>query len=1174
MAIEFGKTWWGEHWLRSLENVDYNNRLPRGASYARRGNVVSVKIKENEMQARVKGSRATPYRVTVIVPPFFEEEVEQLIDQIATKPALISKLLNRELDPAILTIAEEVGLRVFPRQWTDFKMQCSCPDWAVPCKHLAAVIYMISREIDNNPFLVFEMHRVNLIGELKKRGIFVEEQKKNGISSLHSLWAPQGKKLIAPDEERAYERVDFSQLHPIAEPLVQLLPDAPPFYPDGNFREIYALQFLRLAKEAGRLLNKRLDFEALFPSTNDGEMISHHTRLAFTLDRNDEASVLMGNGTMDSVITLPDLFPQLFRLNPDYLPDYQPSVAAAHKLLFAAIHLVANGNIVPQIIQLENGRAMVRWLPAMIDEQVRTLMHRLEEILPDGLLQTAYRSRQSVKMRPIGNQAVELLSLFISTLVRAASKPSKGDLIADLFFKGKSHDFSGVGEKGITGGIKVWLDRYHLTEETYKPVITVSETDNDDFEVTLLVENREQPDTIPLPLSTILNEEAYAHRRYRILQSISLLTPFIRGLDTHINLGGSHPIRFSRGEFSPFLMEILPAIRLLNIKILLPKSLQHLLRPKVSLLLKRKLDQAGFVNIDDLLAFDWRVAVGDTLLSPEEFQQLLKNASGLIRFKERYIYVNEAEIEKLNRVFASNKPLNAYQLFQTALSEEYEGAPVELTDEVRQMMKELTSVEEIPLPEGLNARLRPYQHRGFSWMYRNSRIGFGSIIADDMGLGKTVQVISILLKLKEEKAINDKQKALVVVPTGLLTNWQAEIARFAPSLSTHIYHGTARDLKLFDADVMLTTYGVARGDSDLLRKQKWQVMVIDEAQNIKNHDAAQSKAIKSIPANIRIAMSGTPVENRLSEFWSIMDFTNKGYLGSDKWFREEFATPIQLFNDEQVVQRFRKITSPFMMRRMKTDKSIISDLPDKVEQNQFALLTRQQAALYEQTMQAAMNEIEGYSDSDDSQTLFKRQGLVLQMILALKQICNHPALFLKNGNWDPALSGKVQLLFELLDSMNDAGEKVLIFTQFREMGAMLEKMIAGHLGDRPLFYHGGCSITQRREMVERFQTNRADKVFILSLKAAGTGLNLTAASQVVHFDLWWNPAVENQATDRAYRIGQKKNVMVHRMITKNSFEEKIDEMIQRKKQLADMTVSTGENWIGKLSNKELREIFG
>ena len=1174
MATDFGKTWWGGHWLRSLENVDYNNRLPRGASYARRGNVLSVKIKENEMQARVRGSRATPYRVTLIVPPFFEEEVQQLIDRIATRPALISKLLNRELDPEILTIAEEAGLRVFPRQWTDFKMQCSCPDWAVPCKHLAAVIYMISREIDNNPFLVFGMHRVDLLAELKKRGIFVAEPKKNDIPSLHSLWMPPGRKVSKMDEELAYERVDFSQLRQIAEPLVQLLPDAPPFYPGGNFREIYAQQFLRLAKEAGRLLNKRLHFEALFPLPDDQEMISHHTRMTFTLDRNNESRVTTEKEGVTGETSLPCLLPLLFQLHPDYLTDYQPSVAAAHKLLFAAIHLLANGNIIPQIVQLEKGEAMVRWIPATIDEEVRALIDRLAAILPAGLLQTQYRSRQGVKMRPIANQGVELLSLFLSTLVRAASKPSKGDLFEDLFFKGRSHDFAGVGEKGVTGGIKVWLDRYYLTEGTYKPVITVNETLTDDFAVTLHVENRDEPDAIPLPLSTILHEEAYAHRRFSILQSIALLTPFVRDLDKHINEGGTDPIRFSREQFSPFLMDILPAIRLLNIRILLPRSLQQLLRPKVSLLLKRKSDQTGFLHIDDLLAFDWRVALGDTLLSPREFQELLKNASGLIRFKEHYIYVDEAEIEKLNRVFASNKPLNAFQLFQTALSEEYEGAPVELTDEVRQMMAELTSVEEIPLPEGLNAQLRPYQHRGYSWMYRNSRIGFGSIIADDMGLGKTLQVITILLKLKEEKAINRKQKALVVVPTGLLTNWQAEIARFAPSLSTHIHHGTARDLKLFDADVMLTTYGVTRSDSDLLRKQKWQVMVIDEAQNIKNQDAAQSKAIKSIPAHIRIAMSGTPVENRLSEFWSIMDYTNRGYLGSNSWFREEYASPIQLFNDEQVVQRFRRITSPFMMRRMKTDKSIISDLPDKVEQNQLALLTRQQAALYEQTMQAAMNEIEGYSENGDSQTLFKRQGLVLQMILALKQICNHPAQFLKNGNCDPSLSGKVQLLYELLDSITAAGEKVLIFTQFREMGAMLEKMIAAHLGDKPLFYHGGCSIAQRQEMVERFQSNRADKVFILSLRAAGTGLNLTAASQVIHFDLWWNPAVENQATDRAFRIGQKKNVMVHRMITKNSFEEKIDEMIQRKKQLADMTVATGENWIGKLSNRELREIFG
>ena len=587
--------------------------------------------------------------------------------------------------------------------------------------------------------------------------------------------------------------------------------------------------------------------------------------------------------------------------------------------------------------------------------------------------------------------------------------------------------------------------------------------------------------------------------------------------------------------------------------------------------LKKNTVSQGFIRLEQLLSFDWQVAIGDTLISPKEFDKLMKNANRLFKFKENYIYVSDAEVEKLHKFFTEDKQLNSYQLLQTALSEEYEGAPVLLTDEVQDLIRELTSKEDIPLPQGLNAQLRPYQQRGYSWMYRNSRIGFGSILADDMGLGKTLQVISILLKFKEEKAINDKYKALVIVPTGLLTNWQAEIEKFAPSVSSHIFHGSNRDYKLFDADVMLTTYGVLRSDADLLKKQKWQVMIIDEAQNIKNHDTVQSKAVKSIPSNIRIAMSGTPVENRLTEFWSIMDFANKGYLGTVKSFKTDYAEPIQVFNDEQVVAKFRKITSPFMMRRMKSDKSIISDLPDKIEQNQFALLSGSQAALYEKTMRVAMDEIEGYSDD---QSLFKRQGLVLQMILALKQICNHPTNFLKNGKFDPLLSGKTELLFELLDSIVESGEKVLIFTQFREMGDLLERFITERFGEKPMFYHGGCNVNQRQDMVERFQNNRADKIFILSLKAAGTGLNLTAATHVIHYDLWWNPAVENQATDRAYRIGQKKNVMVHRMIAKNTFEERIDDMIQKKKHLADMTVATGENWIGKLSNKELREIFG
>ena len=622
------------------------------------------------------------------------------------------------------------------------------------------------------------------------------------------------------------------------------------------------------------------------------------------------------------------------------------------------------------------------------------------------------------------------------------------------------------------------------------------------------IEDTSNPEQLAIPLEHILKQKQYEKQRFKILQTLSLLSPFIRGLDTHINLGGDRPIFFSNDEFAPFLMEILPAIRLLDIKIMLPKSLRELLHPKVSVKLKRNNESQGFVRLDQLLSFDWQVAIGDKVISPDEFNKLMKNASRLFKFKENYIYVSDAEVEKLQKIISDNKPLNSYQLLQTALSEEFDGAPILLTNEVRDIIRELTSDENISLPQGLEAQLRPYQMRGYSWMYRNSRIGFGSIIADDMGLGKTLQVISILLKFKEENAINDKHKALVVMPTGLLTNWQAEIAKFAPSVTTHIFHGASRELKHFDADVMLTTYGVIRSDAELLKKVKWQVMIIDEAQNIKNHDAAQSKAVKSIHANIRIAMSGTPVENRLTEFWSIMDFANKGYLGNVKSFKDDFANPIQVFNDEQVVSKFRKITAPFMMRRMKSDKSIISDLPDKIEQNQYSVLTKQQASLYEKTMRAAMEEIEGYSGSD-SQTLFKRQGLVLQMILALKQICNHPTQFLKNGQFDSSLSGKVELLFELLDSILESGEKVLIFTQFREMGDLLERFITERFGEKPMFYHGGCNVTQRQEMVDRFQHNRADKIFILSLKAAGTGLNLTAASHVIHYDLWWNPAVEN-----------------------------------------------------------------
>lgn len=924
---------------------------------------------------------------------------------------------------------------------------------------------------------------------------------------------------------------DYTLLSDLTLPLSNLLPSSPAFCHHGDFQQAYQKELLYISKVATKVLQDKLK---LFEG-NSGK----------TLNRRDVVSV--------DDIRLP-LLQQLLDINIDFLRDYDDSIAALRSVLICALQLIAHGCIVPQIyydlvISKGRGRAKAKeekeyhiiWQPAMIDEATRSIIGRL-------------------------GQSKELVSKMITSVVPMLSHESKDELFYDMFFKSECSRFNGIGETNTPGGIRSWLDRYFM-QNKHQVTFFIDETEKG-FAVDVKADDH--------PLEDVMTKKAYTSSRMEILRQLAILCDIVDGLDAYINDKGKRSIGFTMQTFPTFLLQVIPAMRLLGVNVIMPKALQTLIRPQISVKLKSKgKDSNGFLSMGDLLDFNWQVAVGNVFLSPEEFDRLLGHASGLLRFKEQYVYIDEAGMSKLQKVLNAPPKIKPGELLQAALCGDYKGAPIELTDEVRELIRQFTSQSVIPLPESINAQLRPYQERGFSWMYRNMKIGFGSIIADDMGLGKTLQVITLLAKMKEEGAMDNK-KALVVVPTGLLHNWQSEVKRFAPQLTTAVYHGTARDLKDDDcknADIILSTYGVVRSDADILKKQKWQVLVIDEAQNIKNSDAAQSKAIRSIPANCHIAMSGTPVENRLSEFWSIIDFTNKGYLGSAKDFSDSYAKPIQKYGDSRVAERFRKVTAPFLMRRLKTDKSIISDLPDKIERNELASLTPGQAALYQETVNKCMAVIESM-EGEDNQTLFKRQGLILQMMLALKQICNHPTQYLKDNRMDATLSGKTEMLLDMLRSIIDADEKVLIFTQFREMGDLLRHFIRTTLDEEPMFYHGGCSLKQRQEMVDRFQNNRNDRIFILSLKAAGTGLNLTAATHVIHYDLWWNPAVEAQATDRAYRIGQHKNVQVHRFITQNTFEERIDAMIQEKKHLADLTVSTGESWIGKLSNKELHEIFG
>lgn len=743
-----------------------------------------------------------------------------------------------------------------------------------------------------------------------------------------------------------------------------------------------------------------------------------------------------------------------------------------------------------------------------------------------------------------------------------------------LFFGTGHARLDGPGEGAIAGSIQTWLARLHLAAQAHRPVLQIDEADaGDGFALSLaVVDERSRLDT-PTPLAAVLSKPGSAAQRLAVLKTVALLAEFHAPLNDYVRGGARRPLALRPEQLPPLLFETLPALRLMGVRTVLPRGLERLWRPRLSLQVKAAGSRLPSVlDTDTLLYFDWKVSIGDELLSAAEFERLLGRAEGIVRFRGHYVMLDAAQLEALRARLERPPALTGADLLRSALAGEFDGAPVALNKAAEKLIAQLRQEADVPLPAGLQATLRPYQQRGFAWLWRNARLGLGSVIADDMGLGKTLQVLALLLRLKQDGALDDAG-ALVIVPTSLLTNWKKEAARFTPGLVVDVFHGSRRELARRRPDVLLTTYGVARSEAARLKAMAWRVIVIDEAQNIKNPAAAQTRAVKSIPAASQVAMSGTPVENRLDEYWSIMDSAQRGYLGGLTHFTREFATPIQTHRDSAAAERLRKVMAPFILRRLKSDKTIIGDLPDKLEQDQYCTLSSEQAALYGTVVREGLKGIAGESDA------FRRQGLVLQMILALKQVCNHPAQYLKQGAADAAASGKAQRLLDLLDEIAAAQGKALIFTQFCAMGELLLRMLherqaqGGGAGREALFLHGGVARARRDEMVERFQNDPGQRVFVLSLKAGGTGLNLTAANHVIHFDLWWNPAVEAQATDRAYRIGQQRKVQVHRLITRGTFEERINEMIRSKRELAEMTVGSGETWIGQLPPDELKALF-
>ncbi|MDQ3639022.1 MAG: DEAD/DEAH box helicase [Actinomycetota bacterium] len=614
----------------------------------------------------------------------------------------------------------------------------------------------------------------------------------------------------------------------------------------------------------------------------------------------------------------------------------------------------------------------------------------------------------------------------------------------------------------------------------------------------------------------------------------------------------------------------------------------------------------GMMSLDHLMNYRWELSLGEQTLSPEEFQTLASLKSPLVRLRGEWVRLDPEQVERALEFFSSQGPgqegsrqgsgqnggtmLSPSEALRLGLGgvEQLEGLEVEdATFEhwLSGWFERLDGEREmgtLPAPADLRTELRPYQQAGYSWLEFLRGSGLGACLADDMGLGKTVQTLALFSRDRELGLL--KAPALIVCPTSVVSNWQKEAERFTPGLRFLVHQGPDRlqdeefAQELNRTDLVVTSYALLRRDAAILQSVEWHGVVLDEAQNIKNPQAQQSRLARGLSSGFRLALTGTPVENRLGELWSIMGFLNPGYLGSQKEFRRRFARPIEREGDEQALRRLHKLTKPLILRRLKSDPNVIEDLPEKQEMKVYCHLSEEQASLYEAVVQDVMAELE---ESEGIQ----RKGLVLSMLTRLKQVCNHPAQFLHEGAdrieargaargaAGEARSGKLLRLFELLDEVASVGERCLIFTQYREMGEMLHLTLPERFEGGVQFLHGGTSAKKRAEMVRRFQEDEeGPQVFILSLKAGGTGLNLTRANHVFHFDRWWNPAVEDQATDRAFRIGQRRNVEVHKFVCVGTLEERIDEMIEQKKVLAESIIGTDEAWITELSDRELREM--
>lgn len=684
--------------------------------------------------------------------------------------------------------------------------------------------------------------------------------------------------------------------------------------------------------------------------------------------------------------------------------------------------------------------------------------------------------------------------------------------------------------------------------------------------------------TSHVPLKHALKEfEGQYDRLLKLLSSVSQAAAKSTFVSEMVENGELFsPLQLKSQEAYTFLKEV-PLYESCGILCRIPDWWKRKKNP-AQLVIKMGDEEPSLVGMSALLSFDVQVHFDGEVLTDEMIKEMLEATSGLSFIKGKWVEVDQEKLRQTLQAYEQAKTLlgrGSYTLAEALrlqlqshdfLGVTEEDVEVEVTHgqwlkRVSAQLSKPEKIESKPLSDAFKATLRPYQHQGYDWLTLMTELGFGACLADDMGLGKTVQVIALL----EHYRLKVSKPSLLVIPASLIGNWQREIDRFAPHLKVKVMHKEdTRDTLTSDpTDLYMVTYGMV-SRLEAIQATQWQLLILDEAQAIKNPNTKQTKAVKQVQAVSRIALTGTPIENSLSDLWSLFDFLNQGLLGTKSEFKK-FTN--RLKNHHGDYAKLRNVVNPFILRRLKTDQHVISDLPDKIEMKAFTTLSKKQVALYGQLVDELSQKLNDASG-------IGRKGLILSSIMKFKQICNHPDQYLGQPAYDHKHSGKFERLREICETIYEKRERVLVFTQFKEMTEPLAAFLEGIFGRRGLVLHGSTPVKKRASLVEAFCGETYVPYMVLSLKAGGVGLNLTAANHVIHFDRWWNPAVEDQATDRAFRIGQEKNVMVHKLITRGTIEEKIDQMIERKKELSgEIIAASGEHWLTEMDNQDLITLF-